>query len=150
MAEAIFRNLFSERLGCPEEDLRRHGYDILSAGLAAGNNIPASKEAVELLRDRGIDLSDHLSRQVTSEILSKCDQVYAMTSPHLVALQDARPDLIGRMQLITRNGQDVSDPIGRGIDAYRKCADQLTEAIRRIADDLIRKDDKENENRHCQ
>ena len=140
MAEAIFRRLFSERLGCTEGDLRRHGYDILSAGIAAGDSFPASQEAIELLQQRGIDLSDHLSRQVTSEILSECDRVYAMTETHLAALQDARPDLTGRMQLVTRNDQDISDPIGGGADAYRECADQITEAVRRIADDLIRKD----------
>lgn len=141
MAEAIFRRLFSERLGCSEEDLRRHGYDILSAGIAAADSFPASPEAVELMRERGIDLSYHLSRQITSEILSECDHVYAMTKTHLAALQDARPDLTGRIQLVTQNGQDISDPIGGGTDAYRECADQITDAVRRIADDLIRKDD---------
>lgn len=140
MAEAIFRNLISERLGCPASELRRHGYDILSAGIAASDNSPASQDAVRLLGDQGIDLSDHLSRQVTSEMLSECDHVYAMTKSHLAVLQEARPDLTGRMQLVTQNGQDVSDPIGGGTDVYRECADQLTEAIRRIADDLIRKD----------
>jgi len=141
MAEAVFRKLISERLGCTENELRRTGYDILSAGIAAADSFPASQEAVELLADRNIDISEHLSRQVTSEMLSECDHVYAMTSSHLAVLQEARPDLTGRRNLVTKNGQDISDPIGRGAETYRKCADQLTEAIRRIADDLIKKDD---------
>ena len=140
MAEAIFRKHFSQRLGCPEGELRRHGYDILSAGIAAVGSLPASLEAVDLLRDRGIDLSDHLSQQVTSEILAECDHVYAMTKSQLNVLQEARPDLTGRMQLVTQNGQDVSDPIGGGAEVYRECADQLTEAICRIADDFIGKE----------
>ena len=143
MAEAIFRNLFSQRLGCTEDELRRRGYDILSAGIAAVGGIPASQEAVDLLRDQGIDLSDHLSRQVTTEILSECDHVYAMTKSQLNVLAEARPDLTGRMQLVTQKDQDVSDPIGRGTEVYRDCADQLTEAIRRIADDLIRREETE-------
>ena len=141
MAEAIFRSLFSQRLGCTEGELRRHGYDILSAGIAAAGGVPASQEAVDLLRDQGIDLSDHLSRQVTSEILSECDHVYAMTRSQLNVLEEARPDLTGRMQLVTQNGQDVSDPIGGGAHVYQECANQLTEAIIRIADDLIRRED---------
>ncbi len=141
MAEAVFRKLISERLGCAEDELRRIGYDILSAGIAAADSFPASQEAVELLSDRNIDLSEHLSRQVTSEMLSECDHVYAMTKSHLSVLQNARPDLIGRMHLVHQNGQDISDPIGGGSDVYRECADQLTEAIRCIADELIRKDD---------
>jgi protein-tyrosine-phosphatase len=141
MAEALFRSLVSERLGCSEGELRRHGIDVLSAGVAAGDNFPASREAVELLRERGVDLSQHLSQPVTSEMLSESDHVFAMTESHLAVLEEARPDLTGRMQLVTRNGEDISDPIGGGPDVYRQCADELTDAIARIADDLVRKDD---------
>ena len=109
--------------------------------VAAAENTPATQQAVELLRERGVDLSDHLSRQVTSEILSECDHVYAMTQSHLSVLREARPDLTGRMQLLTQNGQDIADPIGGGTEVYRECADQLTEAIQWIADDLTRKYD---------
>lgn len=144
MAEAIFRQLISERLGCAISDLRRNGFDVLSAGIAAGDNFPASLDAVELLKERNIDLSDHLSRQVTSEMLSESDHIFAMTNSHLAVLQEARPDLTGRMQLVTQNGQDISDPIGGGADVYRDCADQLTEAIRQIADELLRKDTTES------
>lgn len=140
MAEAIFRQQISERLGCAASELRRNGYDILSAGIAAGDSFPASLDAVELMQERNIDLSDHLSRQITSEMLSECDHIYAMTNSHLAVLQDARPDLTGRMQLVTQNGQDISDPIGGGAEVYRECADQLTEAISQIANDLLRKD----------
>jgi protein-tyrosine phosphatase len=138
MAEAVFRKMISDRVGCAENELRRHGYDILSAGIAATDSSPASQDAAELLAGRGIDLYDHLSRQVTSEMLSECDHVYAMTHSHLRVLQDARPDLTGRMHLVAQNGQDISDPIGGGKDVYRDCADQLTEAIQQIVDGLIR------------
>jgi len=141
MAEAIFRALASQRLGCAEEELRRNGIDVLSAGVAAGDNFPASREAVELLRERGVDLSQHLSRPVTSEMLSESDHVFAMTESHLAVLEEARPDLTGRMQLVTRNGRDISDPIGGGVEVYRQCADELTDAIARITDDLVGKDD---------
>jgi len=141
MAEALFRHMASERLGCSEGELRRQGVDILSAGIAAAANDPASRDAVDLLKQQGIDLSDHLSRQVTSDMLSECDHVYAMTESHLAVLEEARPDLTGRMQLVTQNGKDISDPIGGGPEIYRQCADELSEAVRRIADDLIRKDD---------
>ncbi len=141
MAEAIFRSMASQRLGCAEDELRRQGFDVLSAGVAAGDNFPASREAVDLLRERGVDLSQHLSQPVTSEMLSESDHVFAMTESHLAVLEEARPDLTGRMRLVTQNGRDISDPIGGGSDVYRQCADELTAAIERIADDLVRKDD---------
>ena len=64
-----------------------------------------------------------------------------MTQSHLSVLQEARPDLTGRIQLLAQNRQSIPDPIGGGTEVYRECADQLTEAIRRIADDLTRKYD---------
>jgi len=140
MAEAIFRHMASKRLECETDQLRSHGIDTFSAGIAAGNNLPASSEAVELLRDRGIDLSQHLSQQVTAEMLSESDHVFAMTNSHLDVLSNARPDLTGRMHLVTPNGRDISDPIGGGPEVYRECADQLTEAIQHITEELIRKD----------
>ncbi len=141
MAEAIFRRVASDRLGCPEEQLPRRGVDVVSAGIAAVENCPASREAVQLLQEQGLDLSGHLSRPVTEELLSASDHIYAMTKSHLAALEEARPDLTGRMELVTRNGRDIPDPIGGGPDVYRRCADALTEAIAAIADDLFRKDD---------
>ena len=133
--------MVSDRLGCAEDALRRYGIDIFSAGIAAGNNHRASLEAVDVLRSRGIDISQHLSRRITAEMLAESDHVYAMTRSQLTVLKEAKPDLTGRMELVTRNGRDIADPFG-GVPAdYQECADQITVAIRLITDDLIRKDE---------
>ena len=140
MAEAVFRHLASRRLGCTVEELRGQGIDTVSAGVAAGDCSPASPEAIELLRERGIDLSDHLSQQVTSDILSESDRIFVMTGDHLRMLQSARPDLSGRMELLRRDGRDVSDPIGCSPEYYRACADELTSAIQTIIQEIFEKD----------
>ncbi len=46
MAETIFRKLTAEKLGCREWELRERGIDVFSAGIAAGENFPASREAL--------------------------------------------------------------------------------------------------------
>jgi len=142
MAEAIFRRIASELLDCSEDALRAYGIDAFSAGVAARCGHLASQEAVDILHNRGIDLSQHLSQQVTAKMLSESDYVYVMTHSHLAVLKDTtRSDLTGRIQLVTRNGRDIADPFGGGPEDYLDCADQLTAAIRQIADDLIRKDE---------
>jgi len=140
MAEAIFRHLASRKLQCAEEELRSHGVDSLSAGIAAGDSFPASPEAIDLLRERDIDLSQHLSQPLSDEMLSESDLIFVMTDGHLHALLNARPDLAGRMRLIRSDGGNVSDPIGGGPDVYLKCADELTAAVRVIVEQVFEKD----------
>ncbi len=112
----------------------------MSAGIAAGDSFPASPEAIELLRIRGIDLSQHLSQQLTNEMLSESDLIYVMTDGHLAALHTARPDIAGRVHLIRRDGGSVSDPLGGGADCYLACADELTTAIQQIVAQIFEKD----------
>jgi len=140
MAEAVFRKLASERLGCGEEKLLNHDLDVLSAGVAAADSSPAAREAIDTLNDRGIDLSEHLSQQVTDEMLVKSDIVLAMTPAHLEVLQNARPDLAARMRLLRSDGRGVSDPIGCGREEYRRCADEITRCLEPLLDELLQKD----------
>ena len=140
MAEAVFRRLASERLDCSEEKLLEHNIDVHSAGVAAADSAPASSDAIRLLKGRGIDLSNHLSQQVTNEMLSKSDLVLTMTANHLDVLRNARPDLADRMRVLREDGRGISDPIGGGIDDYRDCADEITSCLETLLDDIIKKD----------
>lgn len=140
MAEAIFRSLASRALGCAEEKLRQHDVDILSAGVAAADNLPASSHAIQILERRGIDLSQHLSRQVTHEMLDKSDHIFAMTPGHLDVLMQARPDLQGRMRLLKDDGAGISDPIGGTMADYQHCASEITDCLQFIVEELFAKD----------
>lgn len=140
MAEALFRARMSEMLGCQPDELARNGYDVLSAGVAAADSDPASSESVQVMKERQVDLSLHLSRQVTDEMLEKSDHVYTLTAGHLSVLQNARPDLAERFRMLRPDGRGVSDPIGYGIDQYRQCADEIEESVMAIVADLHQKE----------
>ena len=140
MAEALFRHLACQHWGCSEDDLRKHNVDVLSAGVAAADSAPASREAIQVLKQEGIDLSQHLSQQVSEEMLTMSDLVLAMTPGHLSMLHDARPDLASRMRLLREDGCGVSDPIGGTIEDYQQCASEIADCLRPIFDELIRKD----------
>ena len=140
MAEAIFQDMASTRLGCTVGELREHKIDVFSAGVAASDSMPASRDAVLVLKDRGIELSQHLSQQVTEPMLIQSDVVFAMTPDHLSILQNARPDLASRMRTLRPDGNGISDPIGGGIDEYRHCAQEISDCLEVILGDLIEKD----------
>jgi protein-tyrosine-phosphatase len=140
MAETVFRKLVSEKLGCREWELRERGIDILSAGIAAADNFPASREAIDVMHEYNLDLTQHLSQQVTSRMLEESTLVLAMTVRHLQVLRDARPDLADRMFLLNRSGRDISDPIGSGVETYRICVRELTDQLSEWVDELFQKE----------
>lgn len=125
MAERLFRKLLARGLKCHEEELLKRGFSVRSAGLAAFEGAPASRESVELLHERGIDLSDHQSRRVSANLLLDADYILTMTRMHRETILQSYPELADRVRTIAPDGADVSDPYGAGIDEYRRCFEQL-------------------------
>ena len=82
MAEAFLRQRLSQR-----------GVDahVHSAGLRF-NDEPASAEGVEVLAERGIDLSGHRSRVMNAALVSNADLVITMAKEHLLEAVLAAPD----------------------------------------------------------
>ena len=140
MAEVICRDMIARRLRCVEERLREKGYDVFSAGVAAGDSFPASPEAVDVMKSSGLDLSQHLSRQITEEMLEESDLVLTLTPSHLQVLQSARPDLVARMRTLRADGLGISDPIGGGIAEYQSCAREIAKCVEDILGDHFGKE----------
>lgn len=136
MAEALFRKFLSERIQCAEEDLEVNGYIVMSAGLAAVAGYPASAESVEVLRPLGVDLGSHASRPVTRQLIRQSDRIYTMTSNHRDSIVATFPEAAGHVQVLSREGRDVSDPIGQGIAAYEQSRDEIEQAVRSLVDEI--------------
>lgn len=136
----MFRAQMSELVGCPPDELARHGYDVLSAGVGAVDSDPASTESVQVMKEKDIDLSLHLSSCVSNEMLENSDYVYALSASHLNVLQNARPDLADKFRMLRPDGRSISDPIGYGMDHYRECAEEIEKCVTAIVTNLHQKD----------
>lgn len=136
MAEALCRRLLSEKFGCQDDELVDHGFMVGSAGVAAGDGQPASDESIEQMRLRGIDLSSHESQMVTRNLVAQADRIFTMTRSHREVLLQHFRDAAPRIEVLSRHGADVSDPIGGGDDEYRECAEQIEAQLRAIIDEL--------------
>ena len=79
MAEGIARMLIRERYP-------RSGITVSSAGLAVCPGFPASKYAIDVCRELGVDLSAHRARYIDPEVLWDTDLFVAMSSYHAEAL----------------------------------------------------------------
>jgi len=125
MAEAIFRQLVAERLGCAPDALDGHGVVVSSAGLAAWSGAKASAGALEAMAEIGADLSAHESQPVTETLVRQADVIWTMTAAHRAALLAQFPEAGGRVALLSPDRRDVSDPIGGPVSTYRACAEQI-------------------------
>ncbi len=111
------------------------GIRVNSAGLSALVGHPADPTAVALLRERGIDLSRHRARQLTSHIVLESELVLVMERAHRRHVEAMFPAARGRVHLLGRT-RDFEVP-----DPYRGSRAAFEEAlwlIERGLDDLER------------
>ena len=119
MAEALLRHRLAERLSCDGSDLVSRGYWVTSAGLGASSGDAANPGAVEALKTYGVDLSPHRSRPPELDLLTRADDLIAVTRAHLYTLLTGLPPIHGSLRLLCGADGDLADPIGGGSDVYR-------------------------------
>lgn len=118
MAAAIFNKLAAER-----------GVDALaeSAGLNVRSEGPASGNAILAASDLGIDLSSHVSRQVTNKMIDEADRIYTMTSYQAQLLGSMAPSAAAKISPLS--DMNIIDPFGGSLEIYRRTAKQLLDAV---------------------
>jgi protein-tyrosine phosphatase len=137
MAEGFFRKFLAERLQCSEEELSDRGYIVESAGLAANVGASATPESVDVVAKLGIDLRRHASQPLSERLLDHSDHIFTMTRVHRDSILAMRPDISDRLELLSRDHDDISDPIGGGIAEYEKCKDEIERHVRSLINDIV-------------
>lgn len=107
MAEAIARKLLGSSA------------HVQSAGMDADEGLPATNEAVVVMKEMGYDISNHSSRDIENLDLSSFTLIIAMTQAIAMKLKSlgVDPDRIFAL--------DVPDPYYKGIDIYRSTAKKI-------------------------
>jgi protein-tyrosine phosphatase len=130
MAEGILKSLLEER---GVADIR-----VTSAGIGAMDGLPATPFAIEAARAWNVDISGHLSRQLTKRLIAEADLILAMSREHVefVARQDRnamkKTFLIkGFPASYLPSQESVRDPIGGTLDEYNQTFMELDEVLRR-------------------
>jgi protein-tyrosine phosphatase len=136
MAEILMRDSLAKSLGCSLEELDERGIVVMSAGIAAAPGCPPASEAVQVMKEQGLDLSRHEAQPLTEQLVRHSDVILAMTQSHLQSIVDRWPEAAGRTFLMMPDKADVADPIGQSLGAYRHCAAQLTAGVQHHAERL--------------
>lgn len=107
---------------------------VTSAGVAARNGDLVSENSVVALRKTGIDISKHLSRALTQEMLDGALAVFCMTEAHraMIELQAApAPKHLYLFREFLKNSgpAEIGDPYGGPLKLYEAARDEMVEAI---------------------
>ena len=124
MAEALAKQVLANQRGVRVDELEAAGVRVLSAGVSARPGAPAAAEAVEVMRQQGLDLSRHRSRPLTPELIQEADLILTMTEAHRNALLDLVPSAAEKTLRLDPGG-DVDDPIGSDATTYARTAEMI-------------------------
>ncbi len=111
---------------------------IDSAGIFAAAGQRASANAVKAVGEMGADLSEHVSKPITRELLDKSDVILAMTEEHKRLLQTEAGDKVYTLCEYAGTEGSVSDPYGGDLDVYRACARQIYGALIKICEKIYK------------
>lgn len=96
---------------------------VSSAGFISEGE-KASKNAVAVMKEIGIDISAHRSRLINADMLS-ADRIFCMSESHKQALLYFG---VSENKISVLSG-GIPDPFGQDINAYRVCRDRIVAAI---------------------
>lgn len=138
MAAALYNDMMRPREVCSAcaDDTVKGTALAFSAGLYAHDGEPISEGALTVLRETNVapipenDYTVHRARTVTNDMMEEADEVIAISAAHAMELMMRFPEHVGKIKTLP---MDVSDPYGRGIEAYRTCLMQLRYCLRLCA-----------------
>jgi tRNA threonylcarbamoyl adenosine modification protein (Sua5/YciO/YrdC/YwlC family) len=134
MAEALLRHGVAKALGLPPDALADAGLHIHSAGTHAVVGGRAAADAVQAAKERGARLNDHRSAPADPRTLAETDRVVAMTPSHLSILTSMTG---GEVHLLDPAGSGIADPIGGGLDVYRKTATKIDALLGPLIEEAV-------------
>jgi protein-tyrosine-phosphatase len=121
MAAAIFKKILKEK-GYVDE------WIVESAGTWSLEDQPAAEKTQKVLRNRGIDISDHRSKGVSRQLLASFDLILTMEEGQKEALRVEFPEFATKIFLLSEVADakiNIDDPIGLSLVDFEETAKQL-------------------------
>jgi len=150
MAEGIFKKMLKERT---EDDSR---FNIISAGISALPGMSPTSEAILVMFEQGIDISQHHTQALQEELIKKADLILVMANEHKEYIHKEFPFAQKKIFILKKfaltnksesnqnneRNYEIIDPIGRKIEFYRIIARELKENLEKILDKILEENNK--------
>ncbi len=132
MAEGMFRKMVADR---PDD------FSVISAGISAIEGFPATQETVNVLKEEGVDVSDHRSQRLTHEMIQTADWIFVMERLHKEAVLRMAPEAKEKISLLTdfaveQGHKDIPDPIRMSAHFYKNVLTTISDCLKKIMEVL--------------
>lgn len=150
MAEGIFKKMLKGRT----KDYIK--FNIISAGISALPGMSPTPEAISVMFEHGIDISQHHAQELQEELIKKADLILVMTNEHKEYIHKEfiftqnKTYLLKKFTLNNKSesnqnnkrNYEIIDPIGRKIEFYRIVAKELKKNLKNILDKILEENNK--------
>ena len=112
--------------------------EVYSCGIFAQNGDYPTNEAVEVMKEYGVDLSKHRATNIRNSKIEEMDVILCATTAHKNNVLNMYPELEGKVYTMKeyagydKNDLDIKDPWGYDIDTYRRCAKEIDECLKKM------------------
>ncbi len=136
MAEGLFKQAVSDHA---------NGFLVGSAGVSAMDGYPASVETIHVMKEHGIDMSNHRSRRVTAAMVRAADRILVMELMHKLMILEDWPEAAEKVHLLTEyagNAKargleiEIPDPIRMSGSFYKNVFQLIRECVTRLAEEF--------------
>lgn len=98
---------------------------VMSAGTHAHDGYMASYNAIAVMKEKGIDISNHAAKVISRDLIDKADIVVPLSDHVTMNLLNMFPMCAEKIF----STMSVSDPFGGPIESYVKSADDIEQSI---------------------
>jgi protein-tyrosine-phosphatase len=113
---------------------------VRSAGTLGLSGAPATREAIQVSRENGVDISAHRSTALDGGLVDEADLILAMEPHHRDFVLGVAPGAASKTHLLSEfppggvadgGGRGVPDPIGGSLEVYRECFAEIRRHLER-------------------
>ena len=127
-----------------EKQVKEQNKDInvYSCGVYAENYDIPTKEAIQVMKEYGVDLTNHKATNIRNSDIEDMDVILCATVNHKNMVISMYPELIDKVFTMKEYAGypsydlDISDPWGYGMDVYKKCAEEIEICIEKILEKI--------------
>lgn len=125
MAEAMLKNILKYDV--------KENIQVCSCGVYADTGDICTQDAIDVMKEYGIDLSSHRATNIRESEIEKMDLILCATLSHKSTVLHLYPSLLGKVYTMKEyaglvkegNNYDIADPWGYSKKVYQECANEI-------------------------
>ncbi len=111
--------------------------EVYSCGIYADSGEPATYDAIEVMKEYGVDMKNHKATNIKETKIEQMDVILCATVSHKQIVLKMYPNLIGKVYTMKeyaglgKEGQnmDIKDPWGQNNETYKQCAEEIKQCL---------------------